>query len=142
MRTPEQRGVYGRWLLSSRTARGYKTAEKALEALSAAGIRIGKSTYAEYEAGTKVPSRNHLPLLERFWGAPKGEDTEDVPSPALQPYLAKIDELLEEVHEDRRLIRELLALVRPTIVRSEENSARIARLEVAVRRLDPTLAEA
>lgn len=79
MRTPEQRGRYGRWLVTSREGRGYDTAQKALDALSAVGIRIGKSTYAEYEAGTKAPSRNHLPELERFWGpvpvdeAPSGD---------------------------------------------------------------------
>lgn len=69
MRTPEQRGRYGRWLVAAREGRGYSTAVQALDALAAAGITIGKSTYAEYESGSKVPSRNHLPLLESFWGA-------------------------------------------------------------------------
>jgi transcriptional regulator with XRE-family HTH domain len=91
MRTPDQRGRYGRWLVAAREARGWDTAQKALDALAAAGIRIGKSTYAEYESGSKVPSRNHLPLLEGFWGrAPDGAADEPTMAAALS---ALADEL-------------------------------------------------
>lgn len=79
MRTPAQRGRYGRWLVRSREARGFDTAEKARAALTAAGIRIGKSTYAEYESGGKTPSRNHLPLLEQFWGPVPAEEANETP---------------------------------------------------------------
>lgn len=68
MKTPEERGRYGRWLYASREARGYKTTVAARKAMAAAGIVIGHSAYAEYEAGTKTPSKNHLPELERFYG--------------------------------------------------------------------------
>lgn len=87
MRTPAQRGRYGRWLVGAREDRGFDTADKALRALEAAGIRIGRSAYAEYESGTKVPSRNHLPLLEGFWG-PVPE--EDVPAPDLAAAIAAL----------------------------------------------------
>lgn len=74
MRTPEQRGRYGRWLVAAREARGWDTAQKARDALAAAGIRIGTSAYAEYESGSKVPSRNHLPKLVEFWGPVPDDD--------------------------------------------------------------------
>ena len=103
MRTPEQRGRYGRWLVAAREGRGYNTAVKALAALAASGIAIGKSTYAEYEAGTKVPSRNHLPLLEAFWGKPPmatpGSGTTD---PGVAAYLKGIDRLVLELAADRK----------------------------------------
>lgn len=68
MKTPIERGRYGRWLVARREALGYATASAARTAMSAVGINIAHSTYAEYESGSKVPSRNHLPLLERFYG--------------------------------------------------------------------------
>jgi hypothetical protein len=68
MKSPQERGRYGRWLVASREARGFSSTVEARRAMEAAGIVIGHSTYAEYEAGTKPPSKNHLPLLERFWG--------------------------------------------------------------------------
>jgi transcriptional regulator with XRE-family HTH domain len=96
MRTPAQRGRYGQWLVAAREKRGFSTAAKALAALTAAGIHIGRSAYAEYESGTKTPSRNHLPLLEEFWG-PVGEPVED------QPDLAgALSELAEELGAVRR----------------------------------------
>ena len=44
------------------------TADKAMAALEAAGIHIVESAYRQYESGSKKPSRNHLPQLERYWG--------------------------------------------------------------------------
>jgi transcriptional regulator with XRE-family HTH domain len=74
MRTPGQRGRYGRWLVAARKARHMDTADDALTALRAAGIAISDSTYREYEAGSKPPSRNHLPQLIDFWGEPPDEE--------------------------------------------------------------------
>ncbi len=98
MRTSEQRGRYGRWLVTSREARGWDTAVKALAALASAGITIGKSTYAEYESGTKVPSRNHLPLLEDFWG-PVPDETGA--SPALADAIRELTAELRAAREER-----------------------------------------
>lgn len=96
MRTPAQRGRYGRWLVTAREDKGYDTAVKALDALAAAGVKIGKSTYAEYEAGTKVPSRNHLPLLEGFWG-PVPDDDEGPDQSAILAAIDRQTAMLERV---------------------------------------------
>jgi len=107
MRTPAQRGPYGRWLVAAREARGYTTAAEARRALDAAGIRIAHSTYAEYEAGTKVPSKNHLPLLERFWGpsdayeTPGATETPDALVAALTAQTEAIAALVEELRLSR-----------------------------------------
>lgn len=85
MKTPGERGPYGRWLVAARLERDLRTAEDARDALTAAGISIAKSTYAEYESGTKQPSKNHLPELERFFGAFK-DPVAAAPS-VLDPYV-------------------------------------------------------
>lgn len=103
MRTPDQRGRYGRWLVAARESRGWDTAQKALDALAAAGIRIGKSTYAEYESGSKIPSRNHLPLLETFWGPvtePERVDSDDLIA-ALRDQTAAIGSLVSAMAGSR-----------------------------------------
>lgn len=68
MKTWAERGPYGRWLITARTARGLGTTEAGRAALAEADIRIAKSVYAQYEAGSKPLSREHLPLLEGYWG--------------------------------------------------------------------------
>ncbi|HEY8953053.1 MAG TPA: hypothetical protein VIP78_10880 [Candidatus Dormibacteraeota bacterium] len=73
MKTQTERGRYGQWLLDARKARGLDTQTKAREALLTDGIVIGQSAYAAYEAGSKDPSRNHMPLLVGFWGPPPEE---------------------------------------------------------------------
>jgi transcriptional regulator with XRE-family HTH domain len=96
MKTPDERGRYGRWLVASREARGWGTAQKALDAMAAAGIRIGKSTYAEYESGSKTPSRNHLPLLERFWGPVPALGSTETPDGVLAAVKVLVDEIRAE----------------------------------------------
>lgn len=103
MRTPEQRGRYGRWLVAAREARGWDTAQKARDALAAAGIRIGTSAYAEYESGSKVPSRNHLPKLVEFWGPVPDDDAardSDLVA-AINAQTAAITALVEELRLSR-----------------------------------------
>lgn len=103
MRTPAQRGRYGRWLVAAREAKGYETADKALSALAGAGITIGRSTYAEYESGSKVPSRNHLPLLEGFWGpVPEESGAADGDlAAAIRGQTAAINALVREIQLSR-----------------------------------------
>jgi transcriptional regulator with XRE-family HTH domain len=98
MRTPAQRGRYGQWLVAARQAKGYETATKALQAMAAAGIAIGKSTYAEYESGSKAPSKNHLPLLEAFWGPAPEVNAEPTDQTDL---VVAIRELVDEMRLSR-----------------------------------------
>ncbi len=81
------------------------TAQKALDALAASGIRIGKSTYAEYESGAKTPSRNHLPLLESFWGPPEPLEATETPDGVLAAIRAQtelVSALLGELQAERQ----------------------------------------
>jgi transcriptional regulator with XRE-family HTH domain len=123
MRTPDQRGRYGRWLVAAREARGWTTAQRALDAMAAVGIRIGKSTYAEYESGTKAPSRNHLPLLESFWGPPEPLQATETP-----------DSLVAALHAQTVAISELVAVLREG---SEDRESRLRTLEAVVSVLLP-----
>jgi len=100
MKSPSERGPYGRWLVASRLDRNLATAEKARQALLTAGIEIAKSTYAEYEAGTKAPSKRHLPLLERFFG-PFVEQADSAPPDDLAGAIRALTAELAEMRRER-----------------------------------------
>lgn len=110
MKTPAERGRYGRWLVAARRARGWKTTDEALAALAAAGIKIGESVYRQYESGSKVPSRNHLPILVDYWGpvrdALEPTETTDPLVSALDRQSEAIEGLTAELAKDRADQRE------------------------------------
>lgn len=79
--------------------------------MSAAGIRIGKSTYAEYESGSKAPSRNHMPLLESFWGPATGLEATQGGDDLAGAIRGLTDELRSWRTEDRAKLAELELVV-------------------------------
>lgn len=77
MKSDAERGRYGAWLRRARLAAGYDSVRDALAAMAREGIELSYSVLGEYEAGTKVPSRAHMPLLERFYGPVPDEELHD-----------------------------------------------------------------
>lgn len=103
MKTVAERGVYGQWLVNARMARGDTTQEAALARLLKEGYRISKSVYAEYESGSKRPSKTHLPMLEAVWGKlPEAkEPPQDALVIALTRQAAAIESLVAELAKSR-----------------------------------------
>lgn len=110
MKTVAERGVYGQWLVNARMARGITTQEAALAELLAHGYRISKSVYAEYESGSKRPSKTHLPMLEAVWGPVP--ESEPPPQDALVTALTRQAEAIEALVAE--LARSRLAQVEAT----------------------------
>lgn len=93
MKTDEERGPQGAWLVASRMSRKW-TQKQARLAVAQAGHPIAASVYAEYESGTKPVSRRDLPALLAFWGMP------DESEPA--GLAAAISALVEELRAARQ----------------------------------------
>lgn len=74
MKTPAERGRTGRWLYDARKRRPeFSSVQKLLPVLErTTGVRIGYSTYAEYENGARIQDK-HMPALVQFWGEPPAE---------------------------------------------------------------------
>lgn len=97
-KTPAERGPIGQWLVESRLARGWKTAEVARrELVRLGGIRIAPSQYAEYEAGTRIPKAETLEKFQSFYGSAPTTDTGE-----LAGLVGALSALVEEMRADRR----------------------------------------
>lgn len=153
VKTPEERGPLAAWLYESRLE-----VDLSPEAVVDRLGRYDAGTIRKADSDSKNVSRPLWRALTKLYlevaqekgkvlapaplmgGAESGDPGTTLPgSPDL---VSLVHSLVAELQADRALIRELLELVRPTVARAEENSARIARLEVAVLRLDPSLAGA
>ena len=110
MRTRAERGPYGRWLVDARLARQMNTTDAARQALADAGIVIAKSVYAQYEAGSKQPSRNHLPMLEAFWG-PFADPDASGPPDVLLTALGRQSDAMNRIAEEIKGLRDALVPV-------------------------------
>lgn len=74
MRTPAQRGPVGNWLRDERLARQWRSAAVARRNLERAGIKVAPSVYAEWEAGTRIPSERQLNALVAYYGTQPGHE--------------------------------------------------------------------
>lgn len=82
MKTPGQRGPFGRWLTNARTER-YETQADALRAYERlAGLKITPSEYAQWESGSRVPRSDNpkVARLYEFYGSMPEPEPKEEPS--------------------------------------------------------------
>lgn len=77
MKTPAQRGAFGRWLHEKRTARYATQAEARAEMRRLAGLDISESEYAMWESGSRTPMETNPKVqgLYAFFGGRPEEAT-------------------------------------------------------------------
>lgn len=102
--TPEQRGTFGRWLVSERKARGWKADELRDRLREARGFGLGHSTYALLESGQRKPTEEQRRHLTAFLGS---EPDPDPGEPGgLQLLVAAIERQTDAIAELAAAIRD------------------------------------
>jgi transcriptional regulator with XRE-family HTH domain len=78
-RTPEQRGPFGRWLVTERKARGWTADDMRARLREARGFAMAHSTYALIESGQRSPTDEQRAHLTAFLGSQPAADTQSAP---------------------------------------------------------------
>lgn len=109
VKTPGQRGPFGRWLLQQRSAR-YRTQAEALDAMRRlAQLHIHPSEYAQWESGSRVPGDDNPKVqgLYAFFGSKPEVETATAPASsdavaaAIDRQTAVLADLVRELREMR-----------------------------------------
>lgn len=108
------RGAWARHLQEQRRLRDLS----AVEAFELVYERIGwsrksRTAYVAIDSGDRQPKDNEVTVLGAEFGWPTAEDADPEPADSAA-YLARIDALVEQLAEDRAVIRSLIALLRGT----------------------------
>ena len=138
VRTPAQRGRIGNWLRDERLARGWSQ-KVARNNLSAAGVPVAESVYAEWESGTRVPNDRNLARLEEFFG-PVTENPADATPAGFSDLLALQRQLVDAFEVQAQAVMALVDEIRlDRADETEDLRARVRVLEATVRALHPEL---
>lgn len=112
VKAPSERGTIGAWAYEAR-AEADLSVEEVVERLARSGNGVSAATIRGVEGGSKKPSRKLLRAMADVYGRPIPGDPAPV-EVADGAYLARIDALVEQLTEDRAVIRSLIALLRGT----------------------------
>ena len=129
MKTPEQRGKFGAWLVEQRDRlsreRGHKLlAEDLRRELAEWGYPLGEAHYRALEGGSKRPGRETREALARFFGQEPPSEGPQV-SQDLGPLVAAI-------REQTATMNELIGLLRASALAGVAEGQRRFEVEEAV----------